>query len=400
MPNIETTAAETANTGSVTADWGALKELQDVVIHEEKAPETKEVAETTDSLETTKPEEINLDVKEEVKEETNEEVKTEAEALLKEAKELGLADTATKEDVEAAKLKLEEDKPLIEFKVEDIANVPQDYENGTFRALAKELGGEITEESFEAFKDNFVPRSELEKVQQLTMDNIYDSLKPETATALKLLEQGWSEEQVFAPTREIDGYLGLGDAEIVRKNFEAMGDLTEEIIDNKMESLIEDPNKLKLEADEIRILLNREKKQIIENRNNTIQQFEQQRGSVALKQKEMERTQVTDALNKASAFLGVPLSTELKQALIKKYNNGLYDNDLNVATAKAEFILQKELGDKFAQHIRNKASADAKKKETSKLLNVPPVISSAGKKVDTTKQPNDNPWGALEELKS
>ena len=385
MPNIETTAAETANTGSVVADWGALKELQDVVIHEEKAPETKEVAETTDSLETTKPEEINLDVKEEVKEETNEEVKTEAEALLKEAKESEL---------------IEEDKPLIEFKVEDIADVPQDYENGTFRALAKELGGEITEESFEAFKDNFVPRSELEKVQQLTMDSIYDALKPETATALKLLEQGWSEEQVFAPTREIDGYLGLGDAEIVRKNFEAMGDLTEDIIDNKMESLIEDPSKLKLEADEIRILLNREKKQIIENRNNTIQQFEQQRGSVALKQKEMERTQVTDALNKASAFLGVPLSTELKQALIKKYNNGLYDNDLNVATAKAEFILQKELGDKFAQHIRNKASADAKKKETSKLLNVPPVISSAGKKVDTTKQPNDNPWGALEELKS
>lgn len=397
MPNIETTASDTLTTGGGKADWSAVQEdFSDVIIKTEEKPVETPVE--------TKPEEIKIEESakletkaEETKPEpTAEEKAKEVETLKAEAKELGLPETATKEDVAAAKL-VAEPKSL-EFKLDDIQNVPQEYEDGTFKALAKNLYNvDLADETPEAFQKAFVPREEFEKVQNITLDSLLSTLNPEVATDIKLMQMGWSREQVLAPTREIEQYLSLDDAALIRADLEAQGDLTPEIIDNKMENLAAEPQKMKLAADEMRILLNREKNQIIENRKQTLQKYESDKQAAILHQQKQERNQVTDALNNVSTFMGVPVTKEVKEAFVKKYNNGLYDTELNSPAGKAQFIFQREMGEKLTKHIQNKASEAAKMEVTKKLLNVPPVQTGAGQRVDTSKQPTDNPWGAVSE---
>lgn len=382
MPDNQETAAATANTGGVKADWSALQELTDVVVEQPKA----KVDVTEDAP---KQEEINL---EETKPEDKPADKPETEATKEEVKPEAKKEETKEEPKEEGEL---------EFKLEDLKDLPKEYQEGTFQALAKDLGYEIPEESFDAFKEAFVPKSELEKVKQITLDSVLADVKPEVAVAIKLIQEGMSPEQVLAPNAAIDEFLRMDDASIVRKDFEEQGILSTEIIDNKMEQLAAEPQKLKLMADELRAYLNQAKKENIEHRNHLLQKFEQDKQKAISTQKIEERTNIKNALNNASSFMGVPLSKEIKDAIAKKYDNGAYDNDLSNPAQKAELILQKELGEKLIKHIQNKASAKAEKEVRDKLLNIPPVNGGTGKKVDTSKQPKaDNPWGALEELKT
>jgi hypothetical protein len=372
-------AAATAQQDAVKANWSAIiEDHSEVVVEQPKDDVSQETAAEKDNLNTETPQDI-----EPVK---PEETKPETEAVKEEVKEEKKEETVTAESVANTDLALT---------AEDIAGVPQLYEDGTFRALAKELGVELQEESFDAFKEQFVPKTQLEEVKNLTIDNIFSGLKPETVAALKLMEQGIPEEQVFAPTRQIESYLALDDAALVRADLEATEGWTPELIDHKIESLIAD-NKIALAAGEIRIGLNQQKNQITQTRTQLLQQYEQQKQNAILQQRQQESAQFTNALNNVSEFMGVPLTKEAKDAILIKYNNGLYENDLNAAQSKVAAILHNEYGAKLAKHIQNKASEAAKLETTKKLLNVPPVSSQTGKRVETTQNnQNDSNWGAL-----
>lgn len=401
MPNIETTAGATPTTGGGKADWSAVQEdFSDVIIKQEEKP----VEPTTEP----KQEEIKIEEKlvekpteeKPVVELTAEEIKLAAETLVKEAKELGLPENATKEDVAAAKAKAEP-TPL-EFKLDDITGVPEEYQDGTYKAFAKTVFNvDLPEESQEAFQKAFVTRDEFEKVQTTTLDTLLSTFKPEVATAIKLMQMGIPEDQVLAPTKQIEEYLALDDAALLRADFELQGDMGADVIDSEMEKLSAEPQKLKLEAEKLRIYLNREKNQIVEQRKQYLQKYEQDKQSAALELKKQEQSKITDALNNVSTFMDIPVNKDVKEAIIRKYNNGLYDNVLNDPAKKAEFLFHTELGAKLAKHIQNKASETAKADVRKQLLNTPPVISGGGNAINNNKQPEkDNPWGALNDFKS
>lgn len=394
MPNLETTVVETTNTGSVKADWAQLAaelggtKVETIVEQPKVEPEVK-------------PEEIAIEPKVEptpepviepkVEPTAEEKLKLETETLVTEAKELGLPETATRAEVDAEKAK---NKPL-EITLEDIVNVPPVYKEGTFQALAKDVFNvDLATESQEEFQKAFVPRSELEKLQNVTLDTVLSGLKPEVATAIKLMQMGLTEDQVLQPTRDIDSYLALGDAELVRANLSATEGWTEELIDNKIEALTAE-NKLALDAAEIRIGLNHNKKKIIENRTQTLQKYEADKQSALQHQKQLEQTQIINELNNVSTYMGVSIGKDAVKAIITKYNNGLYDKELNSPAAKRDFILYKELGEKLAKHIQNKASEKAMVDQKKALLNVPPVIAGAGQKVNPEQKQPANQWELL-----
>ena len=374
MSNIETTVAETANAGSGKADWSALSDFSNVEVIEKKADPI---------IETPKQEEIVIDeVKTEVK---TEEAKTEA-VKTDEVK----TEAATTETVEENPLELE-------LKVDDISNKVVEYEDGTYKAFAKNMFDiELADESPEAFKQAFVPRAELEKLQNVTLDTVLSNVTPEVATALKLMEMGMSAETVLQPTRELDAYLALDDAALVRADLELQKDLSQEIIDNKMEILSEDPTKLKLAADELKVYINRERTKIIEDRKQYLEKYESDKKAVVEQKIQQERTQLQTELNNVSTFMGFKLTTEAKTAILRNINNGLYEN-INTPASKVQAILQREFQDKLVKHIQNKASETAKTDAAKKLLNIPPVIAGTGQMVDSSKQPTDNPWAAMAE---
>jgi hypothetical protein len=314
----------------------------------------------------------------------------------KEGEQENAEEANTEANTEAAKEGGEEGQESVslELTADDITDAPKQYEDGTFSALAAEFGVDLPEESFEAFKENFVPKTELSKVREMTVESILSTLKPETAAALKLIEQGIPEEQVFAPTREIDSYLSLEDAELVRKDLELTEGWTQELIDAKIEELVENPKKLQLAASEIRIALSHQRKDIIETRNIALQTYEQKRQEAALAAKQQEFNQIKEALNNVSEFMGVPVSKEAKDVIIAKYANGMYDDVVSKADSKVAAIMYKQFGEKLTKLIQSKAAEKAKLETTKKLLNVPPVSGKAGQKVMPAVQTDSN-WGAI-----
>lgn len=370
---------------AVKANWAALQELtqteetETVQQNQETAPD-----QTADTVDNPDPQGLNT----EKDDESQDSDKTEEEKK----------DVENKEDkTESDPEKKTDENQETEFQLtaDDIKDVPETFEDGTFRALAHELGVDLTEESFDAFKESFVPKTELEKVKQATIENIYAELKnPETVVALKMMEMGIPEDQAFAPTKQIDGWLSLEDSNLVRLNLENTEGWTPELIDAKMEELAADPKKLALAAGEIRIGLNHERKNIVETRNHLLQQYESQKQQLSMQRVAEEKAQFKNALNNASQFFGHSLTKEAKDAIIAKYDKGLYDNELKKADAQVTAILYKEYGDKLRKLIQNKASEDAKVDTRKKLLNTPPVSGKAGNMVKPTNQ-HDNNWGAI-----
>ncbi len=398
MPEINQEV--TPQSEAVSNNWDALeKDYSETPLTQEKPAEKPVIEEPIIKEEEKKVEETKPEPTAEEK------VKLEADALVAEKKELGLADTATKEEVATAKA-LKEATGNIEFKVEDI--IPKGSElaaEGTWLRVAQDLKIEgVNEDTFDAFKAA-LEKPLVEQIEALKTNAKVDylaTLKPETATALKLIEMGIKEEQLFAPTREIDNYLAMTPEQLVRADLEErrkQGEAwTDDLIDAKMEELLADPKKLQLADFELRTILENSKKETIEQRTQLVQQFEKQKEAAALKQKEQETIQFEQTLNTVSKFMDVDIKPEIKQAIITKYRNGGYDNDFSSPKAKVDLILNKELGTQLIKSIRNTEFQKGLEKATKGLLNVPPVINSnAGSKVDPSKQlTNIDPWAAAE----
>lgn len=392
MPEINQEG--TPQSEAVSNNWAALeKDYSEVPLTQEKPAEEKVIEEPIIKEEEKKVEETKPEATAEEK------AKLETEAFEKDKKDLGLAETATKEEVATAKA-LKEATSKIEFKVEEI--LPKGSElaaEGTWLRAAQDLKIDgVTEDTFDAFKAALVKPYEEEVAALKTVQKVdlFATLKPETATALKLMEMGIKEEQLFAPTKEIEGYLALDNAAIVRADLEAMG-WKAEMVDDEME-LLTSKNLIDHQAEKIRITLNETKQEIINNRNQLLQQFETQKEGAALKQKELEDSQFEQTLNTVSKFMDVDIKPEIKQAIMSKYRNGGYDNDFKTAATKVDYVLNKELGQQLIKSIRNTEFQKGQETVTKKLLEVPPVTnSSAGSKVDVSKQlTNKDPWEAAE----
>lgn len=384
----------------VSTNWDALeKDYSSTPLTQEKPAEKTEVPATEEK--TVVDDIANPPKTEDAKTEptAEEKLKLETEAFEKDKKDLGLAETATKEEVAAAKA-LKSETPKIEFKVEEILPKGSELaEEGTWIRVAQDLKIDgVTEDTFDAFKAA-LEKPLIEKIQTLETNSKVDylaTLKPETATALKLMEMGIKEEELFAPTREIDNYLTLENAALVRADLEASG-WKVEMIDAEME-LLTSKNLIDHQADKIRLTLNETKTEIVNNRNQLLQQFETQKEAAVLKQKEQEDIQFEQTLNTVSKFMDVDIKPEIKQAIITKYRNGGYDNDFKTAKTKVDYVLNKELGQQLIKSIRNTEFQKGQETVTKKLLEVPPLLNGgAGSKVDLSKQlTNNDNWAAIE----
>lgn len=369
----EGNATQEARTSDVNApDWSLLKELsnnQDIQIASEKVekPEDKVNA---DVIESEKQEESKTDPPK------GEEKKPESEA---------------KSEVKSDESKNEPPvKPEFEISLKDLENAPKTYEEGTFQALAKELGYEIPEESFDAFKANFVPKTELEKIQQQTKESLFAQLKPETAAALEMLELDLPEELILQPTAQADAMLShieaslkLSDAELYRKVLENTEGWTPETIDTEIEELVSN-GKIAHKAHVERINLQNDKKiiqgdkaRILEIRDNTINKLKADKVRVAEQQKEQQTAQFMKVLDAKSDFMGFNVPKDFRDAVALKFRGGQYDNDLNDAASKVDFILFKELGPKYTKLLKESAFAKGKESEIQKSVNAPPKPNTA-----------------------
>jgi len=301
-------------------------------------------------------------------------------------------DTAKEETKEEAKTE-EETEDEIQFSVDEIPGVPKTYKENSFQDIAQKMGVEIPEDNFDVFKEQFVPKTEVEKMVVKSKEDLFSTLKPEVATALELLEAGVPENLILEPTKELDTYLAMESVDLVRAEYATRPGWTEDMINTEIDSLVES-GKIDHEASKIRVQLEADKKVILEQTKEIFQRHTEGRKQAELARVEQERNQTIEALNKVPAFMDVKIPQNVKDALVAKYRKGEYDKELSSPQARAEFIIKKELEAQIAKHLRNKVSEKVKKEATDKLLNIPPVKAAGGGAV---KQPaSEDNWGAIE----
>lgn len=344
------------------------------------AAETEEEEESQETEANTETEEATEET-EETEEEKSED--TEKEEVKDEAKE---EESETEEEKESS---------LIEFKAEDIEGFEKEPEDGTWMAVAKAQGVEIEEDSFEAYNQAVESKyqAEIEKAKSLTKEALFADMKPETVAALKLIEMGIPEEEVFAPAQRLDSYLAMDDAALIREDLKLMN-WDDERIDKEME-LLGEKDAIGHQAAKIRDLLNVEKEKITQQRESLLSQYKENKERVTIQQREQSATEFKTALDTVERFMEVPISSDAKKAILTKFNRGDYDKELNNAKSRVELILYKELGQKALKHVENTAYQKGRDEKTKKLLNVPPVTSKQGNKVVENSQINN--WEAIEE---
>ncbi len=290
-----------------------------------------------------------------------------------------------------------EEKPLIEFKADEILKDITLAEEGTWLRVAQDLKLDVKEDTYEAFEAAIKAPliAELESFKTNAKVDYLATLKPETAAVFKLMEMGVPEAELFAPTRQIEEYLKLDNSAIVRADLEALG-WKQEMVDAEME-LLDSKNLIDHQAEKIRISLDEQRVNIIEQRNQLVQQFETRKEQAALVQKQQEDVQFEKALTTVEKFMDTPVTKEIKDAILQKYHNDGYKDILQASNAKVELILHNELGKQLIKSLRNTAYEKGRDEISNKLLNIPPKTgSSVGQTVDTNNQLTNDNWAAFE----
>lgn len=373
-----TNLAPESTQGSVAASqakplWEVLGENMDVIV---KDPPKQEATDLNKDNAAGQETILNTEEKKEEtqatekKEETPTEVKKEEKAPETEAKTENKAEEEPKEE-------------KAELTLEDVKDAPKTYTKGSYQDLAQDLFNlQIEKEDYadlqKAFKENFVPKAELEAKEAEIKENYFASFEnPEVAAALKLKEMGLPDHLLLDPTAEIDSLTKLEDVELIRKEYEARAGYDTEMVDAAIEQDIAD-NKVGVKAKMVRAQLEANKTALLNQRSQLVDKYTQERQQAIIRQKEQETNQIKEALTNASDFMGVPIAKDAINGIIHKLNKGLYENELKNPANIATLILHKEFGERIAKLKHDKARAEGKAEATAKLSNIPIQTAAGG----------------------
>ena len=333
--------------------------------------------------------------------ETTEEAKptetTKEDASKDEVKDLGLEpETKVEEVAKPTQAKEEsttenETLDLEPLSLEDTnSNEPED---GSWAYIAKLDGLELKEDSLEAYKEAITAPYEekLREVESLTTEKLISKFEdPNVKMVFQLAEAGLTFDEIVAPFTKINEFKAMPALELVRKNLELTHtDWTPDMIDSEMEILTAVDGRLEHEHKKIIVELDSIQREEQYRRQDIVNNYKVNAEKYAMQERVHNLESVSKALNNMSEFMGSPLTSEVKNGLTERMNNGKYDQMFNDPIKKAEFIAYMELGQKAQKNLEAKSYAKGRLEITKKLHNTPPLTSGgAGKSITTNAEGN------------
>jgi len=333
--------------------------------------------------------------------ETTEEAKptetTKEDASKDEVKDLGLEpETKVEEVAKPTQAKEEsttenETLDLEPLSLEDTnSNEPED---GSWTYIAKLDGLELKEDSLEAYKEAITAPYEekLREVEYLTTEKLISKFEdPNVKMVFQLAEAGLTFDEIVAPFTKINEFKAMPALELVRKNLELTHtDWTPDMIDSEMEILTAVDGRLEHEHKKIIVELDSIQREEQYRRQDIVNNYKVNAEKYAMQERVHNLESVSKALNNMSEFMGSPLTSEVKNGLTERMNNGKYDQMFNDPIKKAEFIAYMELGQKAQKNLEAKSYAKGRLEITKKLHNTPPLTSGgAGKSITTNAEGN------------
>lgn len=324
--------------------------------------------------------------------------------LIVKAKELGLPETATKDEILAAEKAKNEPEGFI---TEDELNTGiLGAEDGTWKALMIAKGHEVPvdyneDNGFELFSQLEEAKwtSEIEKAKTEAQEAVLSTLKPELRAAIELANAmpDMTLEQILTPTLEIDNLLKLDKEELVRKEIEASNpNFTPEEVDVKMQQ-IRDANQIDVMNSMVRKGLEKDRVTIQEFQKQKINDYQakQQQLKVADNQKQIE--QINKVLDRDLTYLDKKLTDIDRQYLRKKIDEGYINELLNNPEKLVNAMLHDQFYTKGIASYKNRVREQALVELKQKQHNIPITTTGGGGSPTVVQKPITNQWDILKE---
>jgi len=365
---------------------GVTKELDK---NSESFKSVDEMPKTTDDKGFDKLEkEINGEKSPEKKEEKKEENKEDkAKGSEKDSKEVTGKDEKPKEAEKTAdenKELTEEDKaPELEFDASklNLEKVPGEEEENSWATVAKDLGIEVKEDSFDSFKASIEERitkaREEGKAEAAKVD--LEKFSPDAQRVIEFLNNDPQAklDDFIAPLKAFDEVLALDNESILRSDLELKG-LNAEEVETKIESLKES-NMLDVEA---KLLKN----EVLSERANTEQQLIQEakmrqfqvveKGKAELKK---ENESIINAIKEVKTFMGFKIPDSAKQYLQKQWETGEVRKAFQSnPTEVVQFMLNKYIGQEALKELKKTQFQKGRDEIQGKLHNTKELSSFEG----------------------
>lgn len=293
-----------------------------------------------------------------------------------------------------AEIKLEEEKkPVVEeVKVEEkkeeelvlegvkpleLTLETTEPEEGSWLAVAKAKGLEITEDSVEAYDEAIIKPyiEKLEAIQTKKVEEYLTDVDPKIRMQIELNKAGLSFEEINAPLENIAKFLSLDDTALYREDLLARySKAAPEWIDAEVEKAVES-GQVSHEATRIRLELDAVKAGINEERNQIIEKYKANKDNFLTSQRNEEVASVTKAMNDMSSLMGKTIPEDIRKQLGVNYSKGEYDQLLKDPQVIAEFIAYKKLGQQITKNIETESFNKGKLEQAKKLHNTPPVTT-------------------------
>jgi len=323
---------------------------------------------------------------------------TKEDASKDEVKDLGLEPEVKVEETKTETTETKEESTtetetldLEPLSLEDTnSNEPED---GSWAYIAKLDGLELKEDSLEAYKEAITAPYEekLREVESLTTEKLISKFEdPNVKMVFQLAEAGLTFDEIVAPFTKINEFKAMPALDLVRRNLELTHtDWTPDMIDTEMEILTAVDGRLEHEHKKIIVELDNIQREEQYRREDIVNNYKVNAEKYAMQERVQNLESVSKALNNMSEFMGSPLTSEVKQGLTERMNNGKYDQMFNDPIKKAEFIAYIELGQKAQKNLEAKSYAKGRLEITKKLHNTPPLTTGgAGKSITTNTEGN------------
>lgn len=255
-----------------------------------------------------------------------------------------------------------------------VMDVPTDEgnEESNWKTVGKELGFEVPEDTFEAFKKAEAEFWASKQTQDdaSRLDAEIESLDdPEAKELLSFVKNGGKLRDFINPMKEYDELLALGDEALVRQ-YLTLNKWDEKKIDERIAGLKENGT-LETEAYPLRKSLENGK----ETKKNELFTSQQKLSETQNKSKAdakiKEDNQIIAALSKVKEFQGKKVTPEVTAALTKKWNTGFYrERFAKDPDFVANVILNYELSEQVKQAAVAKAHKEGLHKNQDKLHNI------------------------------
>jgi hypothetical protein len=342
--------------------------------------------------------EKTLDQIEGNKTETTTELKPEEkEALLKEAKDLGLPETATKEEIEAKKAEIEAAKPKEDEWSLENTQTQSESDESTWANLIKEMGYEVPadfseEQGFEALQKLNEAKFEqrLQEATKMHKEDLLSEYPAEARMVMDLLKSGQTLEQLNQPFFEIAFAKSMSDEEMVRAHYEAKiksDGWDADMVDHKMQSL--DESSLAIEAKILRKNIDNYEKSLTDQRKQQLEIYTNNQKELQAQKATKANLELKTALDRVPEFLGKKLPDAVKGQLLQELQSDAYRNMPGTPEQKVDYFLYQKFGKQALKSYQDRVQEQLTLEKKKTELNVPPVTSGNANYAGATTQNNN-----------